>query len=264
MKRILNILFLLIFLVSFNTGYAVNQDTEPNINEQLGKKIPLDLTFTDEYGNKVALKDIFTNSTVLAFVYYKCPGICSPLMTEIANVVNKVDLQPGVDYNIITISMDERETPEIARDKKKDFIKIIDKNLPNSAWRFLTGDSVNIHKATEAAGFHFVRKGNQFLHTTAVIFVSKDGKICRYLYPSYSKKGEFSILPFDFKMANLETVKGKTIPTVGKILQFCFSYDPKGKTYVFDLLKVFGAGTIFLVLIFVVFVVVKPKKVKTR
>ncbi len=243
---------------------GASQNSEPGITEHLGSKIPLDLKFNDEHGNEITLKEIFNNSTVLAFVYYKCPGICTPLMTEIASVMNKVDLQPGKDYNVITISMDQFENPSDAASKKNDIMKLVKREVPSSSWRFLTGDSLNIAEATQAIGFRFQRKGKQFLHTESLIFVSKDGKICRYLYPSFTKKGAFSILPFDFKMANMETAEGKEIPTMAKIIQFCFSYDPKGKTYVFNLLKVFGAGVLLLAGVFVFYLTVKPKLAKRK
>jgi len=158
--------------------------------------------------------------------------------------------------------MDEKENPKIAYEKRGNFLSLINKPFPKDAWKFLTGDSVAIHTVTEAAGFHFERVGTQFIHTTSVMFISPGGKISRYLYPDYNKKGEFGILPFDFKMAVLDASEGKVMPTVGKILAFCFSYDPSGKKYVFNLLKVFGAGTLLLVAVFAVYLKVrKPRKV---
>ncbi|HKI77165.1 MAG TPA: SCO family protein [Ignavibacteriaceae bacterium] len=255
--------YLLFFFLMLNSlGFADNPKEKINIEEHLGKQIPLDVSFKDAYGNDVSLKSIVNKTTILAFVYYKCPGICSPLMSEISNIVNKSDLVPGKDYDIVTISMDERENPKIAYEKRQNFLSLINKPFPKDAWKFLTGDSVSIHTVTEAAGFHFERVGTQFIHTTCVIFISPGGKISRYLYPDYNKKGEFGILPFDFKMAVLDASEGKVMPTVGRILAFCFSYDPSGKKYVFNLLKVFGAGTLLLVAVFAVYLKVKkPKKV---
>lgn len=256
---------LLFLLVAGYPGFAKDQKTKINIDEHLGNQIPLDAVFNDANGNKVVLKDIVNKTTVLAFVYYKCPGICSPLMTELADIVNKSDLVPGKDYDIVTISMDDRENPKVASEKKQNFLSMINKPFPPDAWKFLTGDSVNIYKVTEAAGFHFERVGTQFIHTTSVIFLSPEGKISRYLYPDYNKKGEFGILPFDFKMAVIDASQGKVMPTVGGLLAFCFSYDPSGKKYAINLLNIFGAGTLFLVAVFVVYLrIKKPKKVKSN
>lgn len=260
--------FIILFLLFISAvGFSENNtpvDNKINIDEHLGNQIPLNLTFLDAQGNSVVLKDIVNKTTILAFVYYKCPGICSPLMAELSNIVNESDLEPGKDYRIITISMDDRETPEIAAGKKRNFLSIINKPFAPDDWKFLTGDSISIHRITEAAGFHFKRVGTQFIHTTSVIFLSPEGKISRYLFPNYDKKGNFMILPFDFKMAVIDASQGKVMPTVGRLLAFCFSYDPAGKKYVFNLLRVFGAGTLLLVGIFVVYLrVKKTKKVKS-
>ena len=257
-------LFLFISVNAFcETGNNI-ENKKVNIEEHLGSYIPLDATFKDAEGRTVALKNIVNKTTVLAFVYYKCPGICSPLMAEISDIVNESDLEPGKDYRIITISMDDRETPDVAKEKKQNFLSMIDKSFPADDWKFLTGDSVNIYKTTEAAGFHFKRVGTQFVHTTCLIFLSPDGKISRYLFPDYGRKGNFTILPFDFKMAVIDASQGKVMPTVGRILAFCFSYDPSGKKYVFNLLRVFGAGTLVLVGVFAVWLrVKKTKKVKS-
>jgi protein SCO1/2 len=240
---------------------ATQKQIEVGIDEQLGKKIPLNETFVDENGNKVVLKDLFTKPTVLSFVYYHCPGICSPLLMELATTINKSDLVLGVDYNIVVISMNELETPKDATERKGVFFRALDKQVPPESWRFLTGDSATIKKVADAAGFHFKRKGKDFLHTGAFIFVDKDGKICRYLFPSFSEKSGFGILPFDFKMAILETSEGKVTPTIAKVLQLCFRYDPEGKTYVISFTRIFGAVILIFAGIFVVYLKFKPKKV---
>jgi protein SCO1/2 len=239
---------------------------EVGIDEQLGKTIPLQESFLDENGNKVLLKDLFTKPTVLSFVYYNCPGICSPLLMELANTINKSDLVLGVDYNIVVISMDERETSKDALTKKQSFFQALDKAIPPESWRFLTGDSATIKKVADAAGFYFERQGKDFLHTGAFIFINNEGKICRYLFPSYTDRRGFGILPFDFKMGILETSEGTVSPTIGKVLQFCFKYDPKGKTYVLNLTQLFGAIILILVAIFLLLLKFKPKKefIKSR
>jgi protein SCO1/2 len=260
-NRIFQIVISIIILLFVSSSLASDQ-IEVGIDEQLGSNIPLDVQFKDAQGNEVALRELISESdaTVLAFVYYQCPGICSPLLFELSDVINKSDLELGYDYNIVAISMDEYETPEMAAEKKRTFLSALDSNVPAVSWRFLTGDSTDIRTVSNAAGFYFKREGDQFRHSGAFIFIDKDGKICRYLLPGYSNKGGFSILPFDFKMAVLETNEGKISPTIAKVLQFCFSYDPEGKSYVLNVTRIFGAGTLLLVVLFLVFIVFKPKK----
>ncbi|HSD62728.1 MAG TPA: SCO family protein [Ignavibacteriaceae bacterium] len=262
MKKIIQFLCLALLLGTIKVAASQN---DADLQEQLGAKLPLNLSFVNENGNKILLKNLINKPTIIDFVYYECPGICSPLMTEVAHVANNSDLIPGKDYQIISISFDETESYQVAAQKKKTFLGLIDKiTFPDSAWRFLTGDSLSIDKITRTAGFMFKRTGRNFIHTGTLIFVSPEGKICRYLYPDYSNTRGFGILPLDFKMAILEAAQGKQTPVIGKVLQFCFSYDPQGKTYVFNILRVFGAGILLGVIAFVVFIKIKPKKEKSN
>ncbi len=257
MKKNIFILYLSVVLISIAS--ANQQQVEVGIDEQLGKSISLQESFKDENGNTVMLKDLFTKPTVFAFVYYNCPGICSPLLMELSDVINKSDLVPGVDYNVVVISMDEHETPKDAIERKQIFFKSLDKNIPPESWRFLTGDSLTIKKVADEAGFHFKRQGKDFLHAGAFIFIDKNGKICRYLFPGFSDRSGFAILPFDFKMAVIETSEGKISPTIAKVLQFCFRYDPEGKTYIISLTRIFGVIILILVGAFIFFLISKRK-----
>jgi protein SCO1/2 len=258
MKKITTfILVLNIIGISF---LIAQKKIEIGIDEQLGEQIPLELSFFDETGEKKSIREIITAPTVLAFVYYECPGICSPLMTSFAEVINKVDLKPGENYNILTLSIDEFEKPDLAADKKKNYMKLIERDFPQSSWRFLTGDSISIKTLTDAAGFYYKREGKDFIHSGALIFISTDGKIRRYLFPNYSDSRGYSILPFDFKMALVETSQGKSTPTIARMLKFCFSYDPEGKTYVLNITRIFGAGILFMAVLFVLYLTIKPKK----
>jgi protein SCO1/2 len=249
------ILSLLFVSVSFP-----NDQIEIGIDEQLGKNIPLDIKFNDENGNQVTLGELITGPTVIALVYYNCPGICNPLMFELANVMNKSDLEPGYDYNVISISIDEFENPEKASAKKKEMFSGFDKEVSLDSWRFLTGSLENIKKVTNAAGFYFKREGSELRHASTLIFVDKNGKICRYLIPSYTENHGFGILPFDFKMAILETSEGKVTPTVARFLKFCFSYDPEGQKYALNFTRIFGAAILLFAGIFFLVIVLKPKK----
>ena len=110
--------------------------------------------------------------------------------------------------------------------------------FPEDGWRFLTGDSSNIRRLTDAAGYHFQRRGREFIHQVASFVVSRDGTIVRYLYGT-------TFLPKDVTLALLEARDGKTGATIRKVVGYCFSFDPRGKTYVFNLLRV--SATVVLV-----------------
>ncbi len=156
---------------------------EIGVDEKLGNYIPLDITFNDEDGKQVTLGELITGPTVIALVYYNCPGICNPLMFELANVMNKSNLEPGYDYNVVAISIDEFENPEIATAKKKEMLSGFDKDVSPQSWRFLTGKEENINVVTNSAGFYFKREGAELRHAGTLIFIDKTGKICRYLFP---------------------------------------------------------------------------------
>jgi len=253
-------LITIILTLTLNSISFSNNPIEIGVDEQLGKNIPLDVTFNDENGNPVVLRDLINGPTVVALVYYYCPGICNPLMFELANVMNKSDLEPGYDYNVVAISIDEFENPEKASAKKKEMFAGFDKEVDKNSWKFLTGSLENIKKVTNSAGFYFKREGAELRHAGTLIFIDKDGKICRYLFPSYSENHGYGILPFDFKMAVIETSESKVTPTVARFLRFCFSYDPEGQSYVLNFTRIFGAAILLFAGIFFLIIKLKPKK----
>lgn len=260
MKKIIGVTGLLILFIGLGNIYPADFDQKIGIVEKLGNKVPLDVSFTDSEGKKVTMRDLIKKPTVIDLAYYKCTGICTPLMTEVADVINKVDLIAGKDYNIVTISIDDNEFSKDAAAKKAEMLNLVKTEIPASAWTFLTGDSSAISAIAKAVGFNYQRQEEAFIHTGVLIFVSSDGKICRYLKPDYNNRGDFRILPFDFKMALLEASRGEAIPVIGNVVRYCFSYQPKSHTYTFNLFKVFGAGTLVVVAVVFVFVILKPGK----
>ena len=223
------------------------------IDQKLGEYVPLDLTFNDENGNPVSLRQLIHTPTILALVYYHCPNVCSLLLQNLADVLNKLPAEPGKEYIALAVSFDETEKPSLALEKKKIYLKMIEKPFPEETWRFLTGNKENIHKLTDAVGFHFKRVGEDFEHPVSLIILSPDGKIIRYMYGT-------DFLPFDLKMALIEASQGRIGPAISKVVRFCFSYDPKAKKLVFNTLKVTGIVTILFALSFILFLLFKGKR----
>ena len=258
-------LFALLFLIGSSFLFSADQKKiEIGVVENLGSYIPLNTELIDENGEKFLLKDNFDKPIVMNFVYYECPGICSPLLTEVSNVIGKTDLAAGIDYKVFTISIDAAEDHNLAASKKQNYLKMMDKQIDPNSWRFLTGDSLSVRKLAEAVGFYYKKEDDEIIHSALLTFISSDGKICRYLYPDFTRREEFSILPFDFKMAVIEASEGTPTPTIARIVKFCFRDDPEGKTYVFNILKVFGGGILLLTIILVVYLSVKPRKEKVK
>ncbi len=235
--------------------FAQAEETKKiGVIEHLDEYLPADIKIINIDGDSVLLSSIINNKpTILNFVYFRCPGVCTPLMDGITEVVNVSDMALGEDYQIVTISFDYNESYELAKKKRNNYSLIVEKDGFEKGWLFFTGDSTNIAKLTAATGFSYKRTGNDFIHTAGLILLSPDGKITRYLNGTY-------FLPFELKLAVIEASKGIPGPTVNRILQFCYSYDPVGQSYVLNITKV--AGILIIILAGLIFFVltVKPKR----
>jgi len=209
------------------------QEAAPSValDERLGAKVPLDLTFRDETGKPVRLGDLVTGPTIILPVYYGCTNVCNYLQNGLARVLPQLKAKPVTEYRVISVSFDETETPALAARAGKMHLDSIGVPFPADGWRFLTGDSGSIRQLTASAGYRFQRKGRDFVHPVASIIVSRDGTIVRYLYGT-------TFLPKDLALALLEAREGKVGVTVSRVVGYCFSFDPAGKTYVFNLLRV--------------------------
>ncbi|TLM65001.1 MAG: SCO family protein [Deltaproteobacteria bacterium] len=201
------------------------------LDEHPGARLPLDLTFRDEDGRPVRLGDLLTRPTVIAPVYFRCPNVCHFLQGELARTLPELKLTAGSDYQVLSISFDETETPELARRTRDTYLAAAGGRVPAQGWRFLTGDREQILKLTGAAGYRFQRVGSDFQHPVAIFVVGSDGLIVRYLQGS-------RILPKDLALALAEAKAGVVGTTIRKMVQYCFSYDPAQKTYVFNVLRV--------------------------
>jgi len=252
MKKNLILVFIFLLSITGTTLAQVDKSPDVGIVEHLGSTIPLDLKFVNDKFKTVTLKQLINKPTILSFVYFDCPGLCSPLLEGLGSVIQKSDLKLGKDYQVITISFNYRDTPEKAKEKKKKFTERYAKGN-SDGWIFLTTDSATIFNITHSTGFITKAVGLDFVHPSAIIAVSPQGMITRYLYG-------ITFLPIDFKMAVYEANKEQPRPTIQKVLLLCFSYDPDNKRFALDITKVTGMVIIFLILVFVIVYLIKPKK----
>jgi protein SCO1/2 len=234
--------FFLIFISKPCISQEIPVSNELGIYEHLDEYISDDLVFTDELFNEVNLKEAIDKPTILCLVYYECPGICSPLMNGLAEAMEQTDINLGKEYQVFTISFNSVEKPPLARKKKQTYTKLVTHGDTENSWRFFTGDSTTIEKLLNEVGYKVKKEGNQFIHPGTLIMLSPEGKITRYLY------GSTYFLPFDLKMAVVEAQQGRSGPTINKVLNYCFSYDPEGKKYVFNVTKVSGTFILLLAL----------------
>jgi len=243
-----------LLLAAWPSPTRAKTDTpEVGIDEKLGETIPLDLSFFDEAGKAVTLRSLLSRPTVLTLVYFRCPGICSPLMHEVADTVEELDLVAGIDYDLVTVSFDDRETSELASTAKRNLLGGMKKKIPPESWRFLTGSPESIAALTEGVGFRYKRDRDDFVHAATVIFLSKDGKIVRYL-------GGLKLLPADMKMAILDAAEGTPRTLMQRIQRLCYAYDPAGKTYVFKVNRIILAVTLAGAAIFVLYLLLARRK----
>jgi protein SCO1/2 len=258
---------LILIIILFFTGGTVSaqnyikesnftKEIDIGIIEKLGDTIPLDLTFNNENSEVVTLRGLIKKPTILMFVYFDCPNLCSPLMDGVADVISKLDLTLGKDYQVITISFNTKDTPEKAKEKKVNFVQKISKEN-QKYWAYLTGTQENISAITAAAGYKYKTQGLDFAHPSVIMVLSPAGKITRYLYG-------LTYLPFDVKMAIIEAEKGIARPTSSKVLEYCFAYNPSSKTYTLQVTRIVGSLMIFIIAVVFIIMIIKSKKRKTN
>jgi protein SCO1/2 len=217
-----------------------NVGFEPQLNAQM----PLDLSFRDETGRNVQLREYFGQKpVVLAFVYYGCPMLCNQVQQGVVGTLRMLSFNPGRDYEVVFISFDSRETPEMATEKKKAALVHFRRPETDSAWHFLTGSQESIDVATRAANFryNFSAKTNLFAHASGVMVLTPDGRISRYFY-GVEYPGR------DMRLGLVEASAGKIGTPIDHVLLFCYQYDPTAATYSAAILKIIRLGGVLTIL----------------
>jgi protein SCO1/2 len=258
MRRVLPIVGVLAFLLAVstlraqtvpgNTGPAAaampavlrNVGFEPPLNGQM----PLDLAFRDETGRSVQLRDYFgSKPVVLAFVYYGCPMLCDQVEQGVVGSLRMLSFNPGRDYDVVFVSFDSRETPEMAAEKKKKALAHFRRPETDSGWHFLTGSKESIDAVTEAANFRFTfdAKSNLFAHASGVMLLTPDGRISRYFY-GVEYPGR------DLRLGLVDASAGKIGTPIDHVLLFCYHYDPAAATYSASILKIIRLGGVLTIL----------------
>jgi len=241
----------LLILVLLSLSIQANQ---LGVNEHLGEMVPLDLTFINEKGKQVTLKEMMDGKpTMITLNYYKCAGICGPQLADMAKMLSRLDLAENTDYKVLTISFAEDEKPEMAAAKRKAYLSSMTRPFVQDAWHFLIGENNSSGILAEKVGFTYKKDISpsgavDYIHPGTLIMLSPEGKVTRYL-------NGIGQLPFDVKMAVMEAGEGKVGPTIAKKLLFCFAYDPKGKTYIFKWEKVMGVVMTITMLIFFIYLI---------
>ncbi|MDD4890672.1 MAG: SCO family protein [Phycisphaerae bacterium] len=210
-------------LLIVSSALAQNAPTV-GIAEHLGQTIPADqMIFTDEAGQKVQLSTLLDKPVVLTLIYFGCPGICPRLLDEVAKAADQADARPGVDYRLISISFNPKDTPAIAAVRRDALLGTMTRKRPAMGdWRFLTGDPENIKRITDAVGFNYIANPNgvDFTHAATVVFLSREGKIVRYL-------NGLRIEPAEMELALADAKASRPRSFIQNIQELCYARDPK-------------------------------------
>ena len=197
------------------------------IEQHLNDPIPPDLVFRDETGKAVRLGDYFgRRPLILNLVYYQCPMLCGEVLSGLESVLRVLKFDVGNEFDVLTVSFDPKETPEMASAKKAEFLKRYGRAGAAEGWHFLTGPQASVDALTKAAGFDYENdpKTGQFAHATAIMILTPQGRIAQYYYGV-----EFA--PKDLRLGLVQASQNKIGSIVDEVLLYCYHYNPDTGKY---------------------------------
>jgi protein SCO1/2 len=212
------------------------------VEQHLNQMLPLDAQFVDDTGKAVRLGDYFgKRPAILSLVYYNCPMLCSEEMDGLASALEMVRLTPGKDFEIVIVSIDPSETPQLAARKKAFYVKRYGRPETENGWHFLTGQQAAIDAVSKATGFGYIRvpgpdgKLDQYAHASAIEIATTDGHLAQYyLGVEYSPK--------DILLGLVEASGNKIGSPVANILTYCYHYDPQTNKHSLIVARVVQVG----------------------
>lgn len=226
------------------------------IKQKLNSKVPLDLTFQDETGRTVPLRSYFGKKpVVLTLVYYQCPMLCNMVLNGLSKALKVLKFNVGNEFDVLTVSFDDRETPALAASKKEGYLEAYSRPGARIGWHFLTGRKPEIIRLANAVGFGFEydAKSNQFAHASAIMVLTPDGVVSKYFYGiEYSAR--------ELRMALVEASAGRIGTPVDQVLMYCFHYDPQTGKYSADILNIIRLASVLTLLGLVAMFVVMTQR----
>lgn len=240
-----------LFLVASSTLVAQMGPPPPRvfgnvgIDQNLNGQIPLDLPFRDETGRQVTLAQYFTTRpVVISLVYYRCPMLCTQVLNGMVETFRTMDMTAGKEFEVVTISIDPAEGPDLAEAKKAEYVEAYGRSGVAHGWHFLTGDQEAITKVANAVGFRYVydEQTKQFAHASGIMVATPKGILARYLYGiEYSAK--------DLKFSLMEAAEQRIGSAVDKLLLLCYHYDPATGKYGAVVTNILRGGGILTILL---------------
>lgn len=236
------------FVASVEATPVPDELKNVGIKEKLGTTVPVqELKFRDETGTEVPLTKFFGQKkpVVLTLIYYECPNLCNFLLNGLNDTLKEMAWVPGQEFDIVTVSINPKEKPELATQKKTSYLQVLGKPQAGSGWHFLTGDEPQIKKLADSVGFEFKydEKEKQYAHSAGLFVLTPEGRLSRILYG-------IAFNPKDLKLALLEASRGKIGNIVDRILLYCYRYNPQTRKYSVYLNNIMRAGAGATVLVF--------------
>jgi protein SCO1 len=243
-----------------NTDPAQTVGTNPSIfnqvrfDQRLGDTIPLDLTFFDEHGQTVTLRQFFTHGPViLALTYYRCPMLCPQLLNGLIRGLRQLNFEAGKDYNVVTVSIDPDDSAALAATKREAYSVLYGRPNAEHGWHFLTGREPQIRQLADAVGFHYAYDptSRQYAHASGIIILTQQGVLSQYTYGvSFSER--------DLRLGLIRASQNHIGSFVDQVILYCYHYDPLTGKYgvlISHVLEIAGAITVLFIaaMVFILF-----------
>ncbi len=241
------------------TGNSTEVLKKVGIEQKLNNQIPLDLRFRDEAGREVRLGEYFRSGkpVVLTLVYYECPMLCNQILNGVVGTLQALSFTPGREFEVVTVSFDPREGPELAAAKKETYLRRLGRAGAGEGWHFLTGDKDSIDRLAQSVGFRYVwdDESKQFAHASAIMVATPEGRLSHYFYGI-----EYS--PKDLRLALVEASKGAIGSPVDELILYCYHYDPSTGKFapVMAVLRAAGVLTVFALAALILFLVRRTRR----
>jgi protein SCO1/2 len=217
------------------------------LDQRLNQQVPLNLTFNDETGHAVQLQQYFgPKPVILIMVYYQCPMLCTQVLTGFTGSLNAiVRFNVGRDFEVVTVSIDPRDTPADAAKAKKTYLQRYRRAGAADGWHFLTGKKDQIDALAQAVGFRYAwdPQIQQYAHASGIMLLTPDGRVAQYYYG-------IEYAPRDIQLGLIEASKGKIGNVVDQVLLYCYHYDPTQGKYgaaIFNVLRLSALATVLMV-----------------
>jgi len=248
-------------------GVKVRQEAA-SMADKLGAMVDRSLEFTDERGYPLKLSQFFPGQrpVILDLGYFGCPRICGAVMHGMVDALGQLALEPGQDYDILSVSIDAREHPELAKAKKESFLVHFAKLHAEEGWHFAVGKEPAIQALTSSVGFRFFwsEHTNSFEHPSALVFLSPDGKVTRVLQALPSEPGKVEFPAGDVKLALLEASEGKLGTFWDKVQLSCLTFDPVTHTYSVTAMTVMRIGGVVTLAAIALMITIMLRREKQR